>query len=232
METRLKTASELYALSQGSKCTGKEECHWCCAPCNRSELHDDEPLIPFVKKQSSAKRYSSPYVCKGCWLFRMSRITIFSLSGKLKDRQAPCNHSWLITEDSAKTIQEGEYLSLYPILLNPPLRFVLSLRTSNTPNPIHLQLVNDLDEIQAETELAYTLNGQPCSYNIYELEEGLKHGAEGKIPGVRTLINLLGPYALPIDEPKKKKRGRPGPGDDPGAATFLKRVVRQKEQAG
>ena len=65
----------------------------------------------------------------------------------------------------------------------------------------------------AGTELYYTLNNKVLAYSVYELEEGLKGDATGLEPGVRALIELLGPYELPptngtVEGPRG--RGRPG----------------------
>jgi hypothetical protein len=81
-----------------------------------------------------------------------------------------------------------------------------------------LCVTNDLDEVKISTELLYTLNGNQLSYNIYELREALKYGDQGKSPGVRTLIGLLGPLAMNLPreykEEDKRSRGRP-PRDNP-----------------
>jgi hypothetical protein len=226
----LNTASELYALSQGGKCTGKEECYWCTAPCERKWVHDDAPPVPFTKKKTTAKRPGNLYICTGCWMYRMERITIRFLDNTFKDRQKPQSHSWWITKEDARSIGKYDYDTLYSYLLNPPLIFSLSLISDiNIPNLLQLQLLNNLDKIQAETELQFTLNNIPHTYTVYELEEGLKHGSEGKMPGVQALIRHLGPHQLILDV--KKGKGRPKVEDREDPDKILKRVVANKNDS-
>lgn len=222
---KLSTASQLYAMSQGAKCQGSEECHWCLAPCERRWLHDDDLPIPFVRSKSTAKRPSSLYVCTGCWLYRMPRITVRYLNGKLKDRQSPEKHSWLITEQDAFSLDPTDSPAIYNQLLSPPVRFALSFLTDRgTNNLLQLQLLNDLDTVLADTPLHFTIDNIPHTYTTYELEEALRHGVEGKLPGVRALIEHLGPYQIP-EEKVKRGRGRPKTEEVVSAEKLLKKVV-------
>jgi hypothetical protein len=228
----VKTASELYAISQGGKCTGNEECHYCGSPCERRWLHNEPPPVPFTKKKNTARRPSSLYICSGCWFYKMERITVRFLDNTFKDRQSPQNHSWLITKHEARAIDVPCHDLVYPTLLSPPLTFSLSLRSDFTiPNLLQLQTVNHLDKIQADTPLNFTIDHTPHTYTVYELEEGLKHGADGKMPGVQALIRYLGAYQKQQD---KRGKGRPKVDErrsedkiDPDKV--LKRLVAKKE---
>lgn len=202
------SASDLYAIANSNRNHGKEECHWCGSACNDSFIHNDPPPVPFVRSRSTAKRPCAIHICTGCWLYRRQRITVRFLDGGFSDRQNPCKHSWWITLQEASGISKYNYHALYRLLLNPPLCFCLSLRTDEkTDNLIQLSVANDLEEINATTELCYTLNNIKLVYTIYELEEAIKHGPEGKMPGVRMLVETLGGYTLPLEEPVMKKTG-------------------------
>ncbi len=46
------------------------------------------------------------------------------------------------------------------------------------------------------------------------MEEGVKHGGNGKEPGVRALVNLLGPLPAVIEKANEKRgAGRPSKSD-------------------
>jgi len=154
------TAPMLYAMSQGIECKGLEECHWCLSPCTRDAIHDEPPNVPFVKNREMAKKFMSPYVCRGCWLFRRTRITIPFLKEGYKDTQSPRKHSWYITEKGAWAITEEDKQSLYRLLLNPPESFVLSLLADNSMiNHLHVAEANDLVlPLKGNTVLKFTLN--------------------------------------------------------------------------
>lgn len=214
------TATELYANSQGMICEGDVICHWCGAHCQRRYLHDDPPPIPFVRSRSSARFPSNPYICKGCWLFRRKRLTVWNLGGEFKDGQCPINHSWWITSCESLVIDDNCRVGLYEYLLRPPLKFALSLIDGEKiENLLHFCPVNDHEKILGDTPLLFHLNNIQHAYTVYELTEALKHGTEGKEPGVRALIALLGPYTLAREAPPedgssegkggKKGRGRP-----------------------
>ncbi len=223
----IRYTSELYAISQGSKCVGSEECHWCGGPCEKNWIHDDPPPVPFVRTKTTAKRPGNLYVCVGCWLYRMERITITYLDRTIKDRQNPKNHSWLITPEKAVSIRPLDYTDLYPILLNPPLVFSLSLlEDRNTSNLLQLHSLNNHTEIMANTELAFTVDNKLHTYTVYELEEGLRHGTEGKMPGVLALVRILGPYQL---QEKKREAHRPKKEDRINVPeNTLKRLVKKE----
>lgn len=203
-------ATELYAITQRAKCSGDLECYWCAAPCNRMLRHN-EPTPEFgVKRTHIAKRPANPFICVGCWLFRRKRITInYTPDGtKFKDGQCPLNHSWLITEDRALTIDFNT--SLYEFLLAPKChQMVLSLLDGEKTLPNHLQLatVNDLTEAKTDTPIHFTINGIPHQYTVYELKSAIDNrDANGAGAGTRELIRLLG---MPEKIEEKLERGRP-----------------------
>lgn len=227
-QQKVMLASELFAYSQGTSCSGSYECHWCGGPCDNKRLHDDPPPTPFIRTTITSKKTSSPYECLACWLYRRKRVTIKWLSGMIEDRKTFCNYSWLITREDFRVIHHKEDKeALYKFLLKPTLRFCLSLISEKHTNLLQYAIVNTNKEILADTELAFTLNSVPYSYSIYELEEGLRHGSEGRLPGVRTLIELFGSYTLlPKEEPKKQERvGRPNRDPNPPEIPSHKRKV-------
>ncbi len=199
--------SELYAKTCNLKCEGSEKCHWCGAACGQFNLHDDVPFLPFVKSTQSPRYPFEKWICNGCYSWRRKSLTVNFLDGSFKDRQCPMTHSWLLTDIETIGLEKGMGKGMYPILLAPPLRFSLSLVTNGkTLNFIHLCMANDLPEIKANTELAFTLDNIPLAYTVYELEGGLRYGSEGKMPGVRALIDFFGKGDLePIPEVKKDK---------------------------
>ncbi len=221
------TASELYAMSQGKKCVGHDVCFWCGAPAERNMPHNAPSRVAGQKYLVPCKYPGSSYCCTGCSLFRRPSITIDFLEGGFKDRQCPLNHSWLITDKAAWVIQIESYWKLYETLLKPPTKFCLSLLSSpgKIPNLIQYATVNNFMEVKNDTRLAFTLDGTISSYTVYELEESLKHGGEGKEGGVRQLISLLGPHPKIRQEPegkKKDERGRPPALPD---AKHLKKII-------
>jgi hypothetical protein len=203
------SASELFAISQGEECCGTEECHWCASKCDRRWLHDDPPPVPFARTKSSARRPSNHYVCVGCQVYRRPSVTINFLSGGIKDRQTLKNHGWWLDEAgvwAVRTPQDSQ--ALYKRLLNPPTVFALALLNDDRcENLLNLAFANDNASVAADTVLKFTVNNVPHEYTVYELIEGLRHGAEGKMGGVRALIGLLGPIDVKPEE--KRPRGRP-----------------------
>lgn len=224
------TASELYAVSQGGSCQGWSECHWCGSPCTTNWLHDDSPIIPFVRYNTRAKKPLNPAICYGCWRWRWKRTAITYLSGSGKDAQCAQNHSWWITEAGAFAIRldnREDRETLYPLLLNPPLRFCMTLLDGDgNTNHLHLNNVNDNFEVKGETPLHFTINSIPHSYTTYELEMGLRNGTQGKSPGVLALVRLIGGYIMPEkDDPQKRGTGRFA---NPEIAKVTKKLVTAK----
>ena len=209
-------ASELFALASGVRCAGPDACHWCAAPCERLVPHDDPPPMIGVRRQA-CKRPGNAYVCLGCQRYRRSRVTVNFLGGGQQDRQKSEDHSWLFYRNSAYAVRPGCEEALYDVLLTPPLRFVLALRTKGA-NLLQLMVANDLVVIEADTPLAFTVDGAPGYYTVYELEEAARTGPEGKEPGVQTLFRLLGPPPTNLLKPRplqeKRGKGRPKPKED------------------
>lgn len=197
-------ASELYALSQSSRCEGKEACHWCLGPCTQLWRHDDVTHTPFSKSPQMPRNPAGHYVCSGCWHWRRKRLTVDFLSGGYKDRQEPKDWSWLLTKDKAwgVRVSENEFgdgrkdgQQLFNILLKPPAKFCLSLITTKVPNLIHLMAVNETGDVKADTTFKFTLDHALYEYTVYELEEALtgrEDDSQGKSPGVRALVRLFG----------------------------------------
>lgn len=210
-------ASELFAKSQGTVCSGPWRCYWCGSGCSEDWLHDDGPPVPFLKRNGLARCPSEPWICVGCFLWRRPRVTVPFLTidndPPFKDRQCAVNHSWFVTEDAALAIQNPA--ALYQKLLAPPKRFFLSL-LSDKEQKNHLQLceVNDFPEVRADTPIAFTLDNIKHTYTVYELEEALRSEPTGKEPGVQAIMRTLGPYTLPPRPQPEKKRGRPAPEQD------------------
>lgn len=226
--------STLFAGSQGATCEGPERCHWCSAPCTRRWTHDDPPPTPFQRSSLSALVPGSPWVCLACWMYRRKRVTVTTLAERKQiDGQCLMHHPWLATPEDILVITKDDHDALYETLLFPPLKFCLSLvgRDGKVKNLIQFAAVNDLEKIAADTELHFTLNNHPLSYTIYELEEGLKGGLDGRMPGVRALVDFLGPYRKPggVEEVKvKRERGRPKRNyEELTEAQKVTRVIRQ-----
>ncbi len=222
--------SRLYARSQGATCEGPEGCHWCGEACTRRWLHDEPPKTPHVRSTPTARNPNSPWVCISCWLYRRQRVTLVTLKERRQvDKQCLLNHSWVLTDEDVFTLERDDYHALYELLLFPPLRFALSLiyPANTVKNQIQFAVVNELLAVKADTPLTFTLNNQPLTYTIYELEEGIRHGGSGKLPGVRMLLDILGPYTLPSDEVMKEKRERGRPRKDKDALTDGRLVTRK-----
>lgn len=213
------TVSQFYAEVLGKKCAGQYRCRWCGTDCtdkyNQFMWSELKPIKEFCKCPANH------YVCYGCWLYRRQNGTINFVNGTYKDRQQPRNFSWILTPAGLRAFNPPE-LGLLEILLKPPTKFALSL-IDQTPNQIQLAVLNDHKEIQADTPLAFTMNGSRMTYTVYELQEAIDHQEiEGKEPGVRLLLNMIG--ELPKKPPQEKRdRGRPVLAET--NTTDVKRVV-------
>ena len=236
------TASQLYARHCGVTCEGKRRCHWCGSPCKELFPHDDLPLHPgFARNPHKAKVLSEPFICSGCWLWRRPRITTTNLRGQYKDIQNPQKLSWLFTPHEALTVGTEDFPLLLKFLLRPATPFALLLLDGNGgPNHLHLASVNEHLTVEAATPLAFTLNNNPLTYTVYELEEVLKAGDDAGIePGTRELFRILRdaaggltlpesvvpPASKPEDENVKRGRGRPRGPAEPADNRVLQRVV-------
>lgn len=210
----LHSASMLFALANGAVCEGPFKCHWCYSPCSDRWLHDDLLPIPFTRTKSTAKNPNGPYICAGCWIYRKKRVTVRTLTQRQLDGKCYSNYSWFMTKSEISVLLDGvDKQSLYPHLLNPPHTFSLSLLSSGkTDNHLQLATINKNGDIHADTPIYFTIDNVTSHYTVYELQEGLKHGTEGKLPGVRLLVDHLGPYYLPTEDKEmeeKRKVGRP-----------------------
>lgn len=208
-------ASELYASVQSTVCIGPDECHWCSAKCKRLWPHDEQPTFQYNTRQAStfhALRPSNSYICTGCWHFRRKSVTIRFLDGKILDRKAPKDFSWFITEEEALAIDKKsplDKIKLYELLLKPPTTFCLMIRETGD-NRIQSAIVNDMEEIRADTPLRFTIDNVLHEYTIYELEKALKNtDVGGNEPGVQALFRIYGQieHFIEKDTPEKKKRG-------------------------
>ena len=217
-------ASVLYARSQGMECEGSFRCYWCGAPCRQTWRHEDRPAQLGVRRLGVAVP-GSPFICCGCWLFRRSRITIPFLGGGYKDGQAPARWGWWITGEGAWAVGPDDAGALYDRLLKPPLCFALLLLRGPGLVALHAGVGNLTPEVMLDTPLEFTVANAAYRYSIYELSEALRYGANGKEPGVRVLIELLGQYQLPRDMRDGRKRGRPPLASEQTDGRILKRVV-------
>lgn len=221
--------SELFAASQGSRCEGDRECHYCSAPCDAYWVHDEPPQIPFVRTTRTAKRPGSPWMCVGCWLWRRTRVTVPFLSGGLADVQSIRKHSWIVTAEAASAVAlKPDFPALLKVLLSPPRRFFLSLTDGTADNLLQLCVLNDFaGDVRADQEVQFTFNNVLYSYTPYDLRAALEAKTAGRSPGVAALLKKLGPQSAgdardllaPVTsppEPPKNKRGRP-PGKEPPA---------------
>ena len=227
----------LYAQSQSRPCSGDDLCYWCGSPCDRKIQHGVPKAEVGTKKTQLAKNPGGNWICNGCNLWRRPLVTVRFHHGAYVDRRCPMDYSWFITDTDALAVQFAEANPLYKVLLDPPLRFCLSLIDVGEKNQIQYAEVNDLQEIKADTPLKWTLNNKPFRYTVYELEVAMKQGTAGVDPGVRELMRRLGPpKAEPLvsladlppvdDDPatppqppqEKRKRGRPPMTDEAKAA--------------
>lgn len=205
-------ASELYAYGCGTVCLGDEECHWCSAKCKRHWLHDDPPRPQYVKPvlPITSKRPGNSYICTGCWHYRCKSVTVRFLSGKVKDRQSPCNHSLFLTDDGSLGIDKtnaDDCVRLYEMLMKPPLTFSLMIH-AGIPNLLQYATVNEYKEVRANTKLQFTLGNVPYEYTVYDLENTLKHPTMGgNEPGVQALLREYGRPECFTEKEEKKLRG-------------------------
>ena len=216
------TASELFAISQSTQCSGPDECHWCGAPCERKWPHDDlPPTIGGLKSRSLAKRPGNGFICNGCWAWKRPRVTVPFLGGGYKDGQCAENWSWYISGGKACALRPGDPSdrdALYERLLDPPPRFFLSLRQEG-PNLLQYAILNTPSTgFTASSQLTFTLDNKPLCYTVYELEHAIDKGPEGTEPGVQALLRIFGvpPKKDSIsfteeeqEAPTRRGRGRP-----------------------
>lgn len=214
--------SQFFAEVCGKKCKGQYRCRWCGTEC--TDTYNEFMWVETKPIKEYCKCPGNHYVCTGCYLYRRQRQTLFYMNGKYKDRQCARDHSWVLTPNGLNILPKPEPM-LLDFLLNPPTRFALSL-IDTLPNQIQLAQLNDFKEITADTPLTFTMNGRIMSYTVYELREALDHGQQGKEPGVRLLLSLVG--ELPKKAPQEKRdRGRPVASED--NTKNVKRIVSTSE---
>jgi len=242
--TAILTASTMYSISQGARAEGPDRCHYCGEPCQRWWLHTDPPLVYGKKRDPLTRCPGNHYICTGCFFFRKPRLTVCYLTGGYKDVQCPMNHSWWITDKDAWGLRKEDYGELYNLLLKPPCRWALLLRTGDpgvvvagsVPTLIHAGRANENAVVESQTELYFTLNNVTFSYTIYELEQGIRYGEEGRMAGVRELMQFLGPCPRkeeivkemqPVLTRKGNGAGRPklGESDDQLAFAATRKVL-------
>lgn len=213
------SAASLYAISQGTKTQGKEECHWCSSPCSQLWMHDDPPPIPFLRTRSTAKRPNANWICVGCWMWRRGSITAKFLDGlpskitqgTLKDRQQAKYHSWWITEVGAWALKPTvnpppPFNPIWELLLKPPPRFVLAVLDGQDENRIQLARCNDYGHgLKADDPLEFTVNATAFAFTLFELGEYVK-GSDVLSPGLNELVRLFGPP--PRQAKAKQTEGR------------------------
>lgn len=202
------SASDLFAISQGSVNNGSYRCHWCGSKCDDTWRHDDPPPIPFQKNKNKARYPAEHWICLGCWLWRRSRVTVTFLDGSYKDSQPATHHSWWITDDSAKAINSSTKHFLHSSLLKPPNRFILSLVDEGVQNQIHLSVTNDVAIIEANTPLFFTYNNILCEYTVYDLDTALRDKEASRTPGVRILLSYFSSWEVPQLD-KRRPIGKP-----------------------
>src|SRR5260370_41828754 len=110
------TASDIFAISQGSRNQGDDICHWCGSPCRRLIPHDDTPYLPFTVHRQPAKHPGHGFVCWGCWMWRRKRQTIHFFSGSYLDGKCAEDYSWLITERGSFALRPTDYPALLDFL--------------------------------------------------------------------------------------------------------------------
>ena len=202
-------ASELFAFAHEMPVEGDQECHWCGARCGRKWPHGMPPRTYFVPVNKSARRPSSPYLCAGCWLYAMPRVTVRWLGGGLRDSQCWADHSWLLTEKGVWGIrgrEDGSRLLEVRRGLEGPCGLALRSEGSRRGPLLQHAVIN-----KGEDVLRFTLDDVPHEFTKYDLGEAVKTGElSGKMPGTRALAAFVGgiPKPPPVIEPKRP-RGRP-----------------------
>lgn len=211
------TAPQLYALSQNRPCEGKERCHWCGAPCGQLNRHDEPPppIMRSARKLSTAKVPSSAWICNGCFNWRRQKTTMVFPDRSYQDGQRAELFSWLIDEKGTAAVRQSKDQStVWQYLLHPPTQrgFCISLVTSGQPNYLHQAVPNFTSSgFTAASPITFTLNNVQHQYSVQELEGAVRTGVtNGKEPGVRVLLDWLGPPPSGLVKPDPNaKNGRP-----------------------
>jgi hypothetical protein len=223
------TAPHLWALTHGVSggCHGPARCYYCGGACGRDRIHGEPPatLNRFRSDNPpTSKCPSSPYMCRGCQLFRGGVCTAPFLGGGFLDRQKPARWGWLVTTNEARAVSSGSARPLWEVLLQPPCTFFLALRGGAASGPM-LQLeaahANDNVVVSAQTRLHFTIDNTHLVTSVYDLQQAARQdsGLEG---GAAALTRLLGPPPedlIPQHEQSEAvkgiRRGRPPTSSDP-----------------
>src|SRR3990167_4621660 len=186
-------ASELYAASEGKRCEGKRECHWCGSACDEKWLHDEPPLLIGVRRSFLVARPGSPWICAGCWLWRRQRITVRFLDDTIRDNQSPPKHSWFISSRNSLAFTPNHHSILFNLITTPPAHFVLIIRTPGSAIDVTLQtaIVNETNNLTINTPLWFTLDNIRHQFSLYELDDAIRRDSTGKEPGVRVLATMF-----------------------------------------
>lgn len=164
------------------------------------------------------------------WIERKGKVCE-SLAIKNKEEKVKNIHPFL-----SEMTNEDDYKILHKKLLEPPLCFSLSIILNPilsgkleilhaTENHIQMGFVNENKSIRADTILDFTINNIKHQYCVYELEQAMKHGTDGKMPGVGALGKLFGIPAQ-IEPSGEKKMGRP-PDKERNSEKAVRRVVKE-----
>lgn len=215
------TASQIYALSQGSKCEGDRPCHYCGGPCGRDIPHGEAIRLFTGRPVGGVRRNpSSPYMCVGCWLWRKKKVSVPWLSGGVKDGGTPARFDWVVGPAGAWGISPACRSALYRRLLSPEGPFFLMLWEGDGPPDHVIQCCPGNDgPYENTTEIGFALNNHALTYSVHELEQAARLGPQGRDPGVRALLRVLGDvpaeltaHLKPPERPEDtdpKGRGRP-----------------------
>ncbi len=191
------TASEIYARSQGTRCEGKEKCHYCGCPCDQNIRHPEPMPQIGVRRTTGVANQSGAYMCVGCQLWNRTRVTAVFLGRGLADGQRVAGHSWWVTPQGAWAVAPHSVQALWEKLLNPPCEFVLALleAAGEDGRPIehrlHKCVANVNAVVDAQTELRFTVNESRHDYTVYDLRQAVRGDHEGT-PGVAALVRLFG----------------------------------------
>lgn len=241
-ESSLRQASQVYALSQGRKCEGGDQCHYCGSPCGKLHTHN-EPIAPALGRPvgpGTRARPGSPFVCDGCWLWRGGKITAPFLSGGYKDGAKRGGFDWLFTPGNAWAIGPFCNLKLYSTLTKPPLKFALMLSSSKCGGTsLQCCPANDNRAVAADTPLKFSLDDVAFTYTIYDLEQAAAGNGKGYDPGTRALLDYLGPIpremvqvaVTPVRE-QQQGAGRPKPPPPDPRIDEQSRVVKGSRRSG
>ena len=208
------TPLELYGLSLGTRWSKgiqakigplTEQCYWCGAKCGQAWPHGETfSQHTHAKNRGNPRCPGDPYLCEGCFQFRYKRFTAFRLDGTYRDLQTGPTNSWWLTRETARIVDSPLYWRVYELLLQPPHTFCLSIITTAKVNELHQCVVNDFVEIKADTQLWFSLDNVALSYSVYELEQAVSNPEAQRSPGIRRLMDLLGPPRLAIESEENR----------------------------